>query len=181
MRSAAAPAPAKRDGAARFAHILIAVALPALLGACEHLPLPKSSAGPADAEIRRQRQQFDQTVAYRRMADLAGMMTDDIQLITPARVTTGKKNLVRYHEAMVQKHPDLVLAFTTERVERNARWKFATESGYWTESWQENGESVEIRGSYYALWKFKDGRWRLQSQTMAPVACKGARYCQTLE
>lgn len=158
---------------------LLAMALPALLGACEHLPLP--TAGPSDAEIRRQRQQFDQTFAYRRMGELAAMVTDDFQLTTPSRVTTGKKNLVRYHEAQVQKHPDIVLAFTTERVERNPRWKFAAESGHWSESWQEDGESVEIHGSYYALWKFKDGRWRLQSQMMAPVSCTGPKFCKTME
>ena len=174
-------APRRRDGAVRLAIRFLALALPVLLAACEHVPLAMSSAGAADGEIRKQRQQFDQTVAYRRMADLGGMMTDDIQLTTPARVATGKKNLVRYYEAMVQKHPDLVLAFTTERVERNPRWKFATESGHWSESWQEEGESVEIRGTYFALWKLKDGRWRLQSQTMAPVSCKGPRYCKTLE
>ncbi|GAB3101209.1 nuclear transport factor 2 family protein [Lysobacter terrae] len=157
---------------------LLALVLPALLGACEHFPLPTGS---TDPEIRRQRQQFDQTFAYRRMGELANVVTDDIQLTTPSRVTTGKKNLVRYHEALVQKHPDVVLAFTTERVERNPRWKFAAESGHWTESWQEDGESVEIRGSYYALWKFQSGRWRLQSQTMAPVSCKGPKYCQTME
>jgi ketosteroid isomerase-like protein len=162
----------------RFVRVLLAPAALLALAACTQLVAPSRQ---TDGEIARQRQEFNQLVAYRRMADLAGLVTDDVQLITPARAISGKKNLVRGYETLVQKRPDLLSTFTTERVERNPRWKFAAESGHWLESWQQDGESIEIHGTYHALWKLKDGRWRIQSQIVTPLSCKGARYCKALE
>lgn len=150
-----------------------------LLASCAQMMAPKT--GQTGGEIARQRQAFNQLVAYRKMADLGALVTDDVQTITPGKVVSGRKNLVRGYEAQVEKRPDLLSVFTTERVERNPRWKFAAESGHWSESWQQDGESIEIRGSYHALWKFKDGRWRIQSQIVTPVSCTGARYCKSLE
>jgi ketosteroid isomerase-like protein len=164
---------------ARPIRVLLLLAAAMQLGACAQMMAPKTA--PASGEIARQRQAFNQLIAYRRMADLGTLVTDDVQLVTPARTISGKKNLVRGYETLVQKRPDLLSVFTPERVERNPRWKFAAESGHWMESWQQDGESIEIHGSYHALWKLKDGRWRIQSQIVTPLSCKGARYCKALE
>ena len=126
-------------------------------------------------------QQFNEAIALRKMANLGALVADDTQLVEPSRTTTGKKNLVRAYESLVQKRPDLLLIFTPDTVERNPRWPFAAERGRWYQSWQEQGEPVEVHGSYYALWKLKDGRWRIQSQIMTPVTCKGTRYCKAQE
>ena len=146
---------------------------------CAHIATP--GAGRAGGEIDRQRQQWNELVAYRKVADLAGIATDDVQVTTPSRVINGRKNLVRSYESLLQKRPDLVQIFTPERVDRNPKWKFAVERGRWSESWQEQGENTEVRGSYHALWKLKDGRWRLYSQIVTPLSCTGARYCKSLE
>ena len=151
----------------------------AFIAACAHIVPPWAKR--VEGDISRQRQQWNQLVAYRKPADLAAITTDDVQLITPSRVVSGRKNLVRSYESLLQKRPDLVQIFTPDRVERNAKWKFAAERGRWLESWQEQGEDTEVRGSYYALWKLKDGRWRLRSQIVTPLSCKGARYCKSLE
>ena len=158
---------------------LLAVACALLLASCAHFAASPSAAD--SDEIRSQRQEFNQLVAYRKMVALGALVGDDIQLITPAKVIKGRKDLVRSYEALVQKRPDLVSVFTTERVERNPRWKFAAESGHWSESWQQDGEAVELRGSYHALWKLKDGRWRIHAQVVTPVSCTGTRYCKSQE
>lgn len=150
-----------------------------LIAGCAHIVPPWVRQ--AEGDVSRQRQQWNQLVAYRKPADLAGIATDDVQLITPSRVVSGKKNLVRSYESLLQKRPDLVQIFTPERVERNPKWKFAAERGRWSESWQEQGENTEVRGSYYALWKLKDGHWRLHSQVVTPLSCTGARYCKSME
>lgn len=160
-------------------HILLASIVAILVAGCAHIAAPWAKRPEGDVE--RQRQQWNQLVAYRKPADLAAITTDDVQLITPSRVVSGRKNLVRSYESLLQKRPDLVQIFTPDRVERNANWKFAAERGRWLESWQEQGEDTEVRGSYYALWKLKDGRWRLHSQIVTPLSCKGARYCKSLE
>ncbi|KQY54667.1 nuclear transport factor 2 family protein [Lysobacter sp. Root494] len=159
--------------------ILLASIVLAVIAGCAHVAAPWAKR--VESDIERQRQQWNQLVAYRKPADLAGLVADDVQLITPSRVVSGKKNLVRTYEGLLQKRPDLVQIFTPERVERNAKWKFAAERGRWSESWQEQGENTEVRGSYYALWKLKDGRWRLYSQIVTPLSCTGARYCKSME
>ena len=150
-----------------------------LVAGCAHIATPW--AGRAEGDIDRQRQRWNELVAYRKVADLAGIATDDVQVTTPSRVINGRKNLVRSYESLLQKRPDLVQIFTPERVDRNPKWKFAVERGRWSESWQEQGENTEVRGSYHALWKLKDGRWRLYSQIVTPLSCTGARYCKSLE
>lgn len=158
--------------------VLALVGLP-LLTACAHFAAPQA---PVESDvIRTQRQEFNQLVAYRKMAALGALVGDDVQLITPARVIKGRKELVKSYETLVQKRPDLVSVFTTDRVERNPRWKSAAESGHWSESWQQDGEAVELRGSYHALWKLKDGRWRIHAQVVTPVSCTGTKYCKSLE
>ena len=163
---------------------LLALALLLLLAGCAQLTALTQKGGTKGGttpDIRGLRQQFNEFVALRKMAGLGGLVSDDTQLIEPSRITSGKKNLVRAYESLVQKRPDLVLIFTPETVERNPRWPFAAERGRWYQSWQETGEPIEVRGSYYAQWKLKDGRWRIHSQIMTPVTCKGARYCKSQE
>jgi ketosteroid isomerase-like protein len=159
--------------------ILLASGVAILVAGCAHLAAPWAKR--AEGDVERQRQQWNQLVAYRKPADLAALVTDDVQLITPSGVISGKKNLARSYAGLLQKRPDLVQIFTPERVERNPAWKFAAEHGHWSESWQEQGEDTEVRGSYYALWKLKDGRWRLYSQVVTPLSCTGARYCKSIE
>ena len=164
--------------------LLFALVLLATLTGCGHIVMPwaaRTAGGKVEGDVERQREQWNQLVAYRRMDDLAKLAADDVEVVTPYRVISGRKNLVRHYEALVDKRPDLVQIFTPERVERNPRWKYAAERGRWSESWQEQGEETELRGSYYALWKLRDGRWRLQSQIVTPTSCKGARFCKTLE
>ena len=163
---------------------LLALALLFLFAACAQftaLTQKGGTKGGTTPDIRGLRQQFNEFVALRKMAGLGGLVSDDTQLIEPSRITSGKKNFVRAHESLVQKRPDLLLIYTTDQVERNPRWPFAAERGHWYQSWQEQGEPIEVRGSYYALWKLKGGRWRIHSQIMTPVTCKGPRYCKSQE
>jgi len=163
----------------RHATVLSALAVLALVAGCAHIVPPWAKR--AEGDIERQRQQWNEFVAYRKAADLGALATDDVQLVTPSRVIAGRKNLVRSYESLLQKRPDLLQIFTPESVERNPKWTFAAELGHWSESWQEQGENTEVRGSYYALWKLKDGRWRLYSQVVTPLSCTGARYCKSIE
>ena len=169
--------------------LLWAALLLTALAGCAHIKMPwprhaAAAAAPApagDGDIAALRQKFNQLVAYRHWADLAGIVAEDVDMIAPSGVIDGRKNLARSYENLVSGRPDLVQIFTPDRIERNSRWKFAAERGHWSESWQEQGEAVEVKGSYYAQWKLRNGRWRLQSQIVTPVSCKGAHYCKTLE
>ncbi|QNP39407.1 nuclear transport factor 2 family protein [Lysobacter solisilvae (ex Woo and Kim 2020)] len=174
------PVAAARVVRARLGRLLCALVLPFALAACAHFTWPTKAKGET-TDIRALRHQFNEFVALRKFGGLGGLVSEDVQLIEPARTTSGRKNLVRAYEALVQKRPDLLLDFTPDAVERNPRWAFAAERGRWSQSWQEQGEPVEVRGTYYALWKRRDGRWRIDAQVMTPVSCKGARYCKSQE
>lgn len=160
--------------------VVLAAGLALLLGACAYLPAPLKRSV-AVGEVEKQREHFNQIVAFRRMAELGALVTDDVEWISPSRVVSGRKNLVRAQETRVKKDPDLVQIFTTERVQRHPDWPVAAESGRWSESWQEQGEAIEMSGSYYALWTLKDGQWRLRSQILTPLSCKGEKFCKSLK
>lgn len=175
------PVAARPGGSRRGLRGLVVLALLLLLTACAQFTALSQKQGGTEPDVRKQRQQFNEAIALRKMSDLGPLVSDDTQLIEPSRTTTGRKNLVRAYEGLVQKRPDLLLVFTPDTVERNPRWPFAAERGRWFQSWQDKGEPIEVHGSYYALWKLKDGRWRIHSQIMVPVTCKGTRYCKAQE
>jgi hypothetical protein len=42
----------------------------------------------------------------------------------------------------------------------------------------EKGSSVDLGGSYLAMWKRIDGRWLLDAWLFVPQSCKGDTYCE---
>lgn len=79
--------------------------------------------------------------------------------------------------SLLRHRPDLTLVLTPDTVEVMPVWHLAAESGHWYESWKQKGDFTELRGTYYATWKLSDGRWRLKSQLITPLSCKGVVYC----
>ena len=46
------------------------------------------------------------------------------------------------------------------------------------ETWREEGDFTELRGTYCATWKLSDGQWLLSGQIMTPLSCRGSLYCK---
>ena len=53
----------------------------------------------------------------------------------------------------------------------------ATEYGRWSETWRQDGERTEVRGTYYAIWRRGESGWRIRSEAFAALVCRGRRYC----
>ena len=81
-------------------HILLASIVAILVAGCAHIAAPWAKRPEGDVE--RQRQQWNQLVAYRKPADLAALVTDDVQLITPSGIVSGKKSLARSYAEQPQ-------------------------------------------------------------------------------
>ena len=147
----------------------------AAIGACAHIP-----AGPSDHPvtlIQLQRQQMNDLFSARRVPEIVDYIAKDIQFVVPAGAWSGKDEFIHMHQALLLQRPDLVLTFMPDSIEYNQLWQFAAESGHWYESWREDGDFTELRGTYYAGWKLQDGQWRLYSHVLMPLSCKGTTYC----
>lgn len=50
----------------------------------------------------------------------------------------------------------------------------AAERGTWTGSWTTRRGPVSMRGVYSAMWRKRDGRWRIRSELFVALTCSGA-------
>lgn len=58
-----------------------------------------------------------------------------------------------------------------------AKWPVVSERGTWIERWVEDGRQNVLEGTYQAMWRLQEGRWRLAAHLMVPARCAGP-YCQ---
>lgn len=80
--------------------------------------------------------------------------------------------------SLFKMRPDVVLARKTNRVEVNDAWGVASEEGTWTERWAEKDGSIELRGTYFVLWRRINGKWKQQADVFVPESCTGGDYCR---
>jgi ketosteroid isomerase-like protein len=52
--------------------------------------------------------------------------------------------------------------------------KLASESGTWTGSWISSEGPMEMSGVYSAMWRKRNGRWRIRSELFVALSCTGA-------
>ena len=90
----------------------------------------------------------------------------------------GKEQCQQLFRRLFTRRPDIITMNTPDRIDVNFQWKVAFETGDWTESWTEKGDTTrsELRGRYSQMWRFADGDWRIVSSIFTPLQCKGS-YC----
>ena len=65
------------------------------------------------------------------------------------------------------------------RIHVEAAFGLASEFGDWVERWREPTGLIDMRGTYYALWrKLPDGRWVIEAEVNMPEFCTGSDYCK---
>jgi len=144
---------------------------------CSCAGSPQLSAGDA-SNVRLGRQRFNEAVAARRTSDLVSLLAADVVDIVPSGAKSGRDEVARDYESLLRRRPDLTLVLSPDSIQTFPLWSLAAESGHWYESWREEGDPTELRGTYYAMWKLSDGRWLLSSQVITPLSCKGTVYCR---
>jgi hypothetical protein len=77
------------------------------------------------------------------------------------------------------KRPDINWNIESTIIEVNDQWPAAYETGAWSESWTESGDSAksEIRGKYWIMWFLKGDRYFILSAIFTPLSCTGS-YCE---
>ena len=85
------------------------------------------------------------------------------------------KNLCR---SLYQKRPDILWKNEPTTIEVNDQWPAGYETGTWSESWTETGDTSrsEIKGKYWIMWFFKNDNCYILSAIFTPLSCTGS-YC----
>ena len=129
--------------------------------------------------VRDARARWNAAVTARDTTALGRLADDSIVQASPYFVRTGRARYVAGLARQFAQRPQFAMVDTPERVEAQAfpTGVVATEYGRWRETWREQGEPTEMRGTYYAVWTERAGAWVLLRETFAPLACVGLRYC----
>lgn len=85
------------------------------------------------------------------------------------------KNICR---GLWKMRPDITWNNHQTSIETNEQWGIAFETGNWTESWTEKGDTQKstIKGKYTIMWKQKNNQWLVSSAIFIPLSCTGS-YC----
>lgn len=80
--------------------------------------------------------------------------------------------------SLYAKRPDINWHIESTKIEVNDQWPAAYETGAWSESWTETGDTAksEIKGKYWIMWFLKDNKYYILSATFTPISCTGS-YC----
>ncbi len=73
---------------------------------------------------------------------------------------------------------DIVMNFKIDKAEVNSNNDIGYDTGNWTESWTEKGDTSksELQGKYWRMWKKRNYEWRIMTVVLTPLSCKGS-YC----
>ena len=74
--------------------------------------------------------------------------------------------------------PDIRWVNEIATIEVNEQWRVGYETGNWTESWTETGDTSrsQIKGKYWLMWRYKNEKWVVISGIFTPLSCTGS-YC----
>lgn len=80
--------------------------------------------------------------------------------------------------SLYQKRPDITWQNHSDKIEVNDQWPTGYETGTWTESWTEKGDTSKskISGKYWMMWFFKGDNCYILSAIFTPLTCEGS-YC----
>lgn len=95
------------------------------------------------------RELSNQAIAAHDTATLLLTLTSDYHVITSRNAESGSSKAMaeRIMADMVVK-PDLIYVRTPSSIDVYEKWKMAGESGTWVGSWTENGEKIQLTGTY---------------------------------
>lgn len=131
-----------------------------------------------------------QAIRDARIAQNEAIREQDIDVIAQywepgVRATAGTGSFVtgrdEYREAFEEEYQDLddlvysriPGAIELSSVEVDNAERLASESGTWTGSWTSKEGQTQMYGVYSALWRKRNGRWRIRSELFVALSCTG--------
>ena len=136
--------------------------------------------GADELQIRAARAHSNQAIAAHDTVALASTWLPEFWLVSSTNAQSAGRDAARARFAQLfAARPDVVFVRTPERVEVNAPWGQAAESGRWTGRWTQTDGVTLVGGPYFAKWRKVDGRWLLLSEVFVQTSCSGSSYCTT--
>ncbi len=127
--------------------------------------MPSPTPDDPTAEIRRLREASNAAIAVHDAKLVASFVEDDVQ-ITAGRGEkfSGRKSMRDRFAEQFRGRPDLRYIRTPGTVTISQAAPLASERGTWVGRWTEAGRLVELRGEYQAMWRQREGRWRIAAE-----------------
>lgn len=150
----------------------------AALAACANRPARLAALDTA-LPVVAARRQWNAALMAGDTAALARLVEDSATHVSPQFTHIGRAAFVAQFVRALFTRPGFRLVYTIERATPCERpnCNTATESGTWSETWREEGESTTVSGTYYAIWRRDATMWRIRSEVFATARCSGRRYC----
>lgn len=129
-------------------------------------------------KIRSARGFSNQAIERQDTAALASVWTNDYHVVTSRNfeVMGRLANRDRFFNEFTSK-PDVIYVRTPINIEVFYKWNMASETGTWVGHWTEQGNLVELSGSYFAKWHRTNGIWRIRAEVFVPLKCIGGTVC----
>lgn len=128
--------------------------------------------------IREARTKSNEAIAAHDAKAMASFWTSDFHIITSRNSEMSGKNTNRERmESEFSSKPDVLYVRTPQTVQVFEAWGMASENGTWVGSWTENGQKIELTGTYMAKWHKLDGSWLIRAEVFVPLTCSGGAYC----
>lgn len=140
---------------------------------------PGSSAADEEAAIRELRGAQNRAIRERDLDAITEVMEEGIQVTSGIGIhVTGRDAYRRAFETEFRALDDIVYVrrpseVVVSDVPTGLAESIAWESGEWTGSWTGPEGLVSMTGSYAAMWRKRDGRWRINTELFASLSCEG--------
>ena len=128
--------------------------------------------------IRSARARSNQAIAAHDVVTLADTWLPEFWLVSSTNAQSAGRDAARARFVQLfSARPDVVYVREPDRIEVNAAWGQAAESGRWTGRWTQADGITQIGGGYFAKWRKIEGRWLLLAEVFVQTSCAGSSYC----
>ena len=131
-----------------------------------------------EIQIRTARDVSNLAIEKHDTVSLASTLTSDYHVVTSrnAEVSGRHAMLDRFAGEFASKS-DIIYIRTPEKISVFDQWSMASETGNWVGRWTENGEHIELSGTYFAKWHKVNGHWKIRAEVFVPLSCAGGKIC----
>ena len=128
-------------------------------------PVKSPSSANEVAAIAKLRADSNAAIAAHDADRVVSFVEADFQITTGAGAALSSRDAMRQRFAeQFTKFPDTIYVRTPELIEISTASPLASERGRWVGRWTENGQQLEFRGTYLAMWRLTAGHWLLRSE-----------------
>ena len=128
-----------------------------------------------DAErIRAARADYNVAIADHDVERILDFLDEDYQITASlGQMSSGRGNEAEIWRELFASRRDVVYVRSPENIRVSDRYPLASESGNWEGRWITENGAVQTGGSYSAMWRKVDGKWKVRSELFVALYCEG--------